>query len=75
MNDHDPREHLPVPEKHRALDGYRAGSDRLAARIGDALGDADEPIVVTRGRPATTLSAIEDRISAALDDYDREARS
>mgnify|MGYP001026585075 CR=1 FL=1 len=75
MTDDHLREQPPVPEKHRALDSYRAGSDRLVARIGDALGDADEPVLLTRGRPSTTLSELEDRISAVLAEHDREARS
>ncbi len=60
------QERFAPPERHRALDAIRSGSDRLVHRISEALGDADEPIVVGSGARGTSFDRLLELIDGAL---------
>ena len=57
-----------APEKHRAQDAVRSGTTRLVHDIGEALGDADQPVVVDRRGRGTTFDALLHLIDSALEE-------
>ena len=57
-----------APQKHRAQDAVRSGTTRLVHDIGEALGDADQPVVVDRRGRGTTFDALLRLVDSALEE-------